>query len=72
MIKYFNKFWFTFTAILCTVFVVLFFPMTIEKVGIGKAIIYTIIGLVVIWIVYFVRAYIFTQIFSDNTNSDKE
>ena len=66
MRKYFNTFWVIFTVILSVTFVVLFSFVLAEGLGIAKIVIYNLIGLIVIWIVYFIRAYIFTKYFSEN------
>jgi hypothetical protein len=68
MSKYVNKWWFAITILLNVVFAALFIPIATRNVGLWKAILYTLIGLIVIWIVYFIRAYIFGQIFSKTNN----
>jgi len=66
MSKYVNKTWISITIILCVVFVVLFFPVAAERVGTLKSILFTLIGIAVIWIVYYLRASIFSKICSKN------
>jgi len=61
MSKYVSKFWITFTLILSIVFIALFVPLTVESIGIVKTVVYTLIALLVIWGVYFIRAYIFSN-----------
>ena len=61
MSKYVSKFWITFTVILSIVFIALFVPITVESIGIVKTVVYTLIALLVIWGVYFIRAYIFSN-----------
>lgn len=64
MSRYVNKFWIGITILLNVIFAALFIPGAARNVGYGKAILYTIIGLIVIWIVYFMRVRIFGQTFS--------
>lgn len=66
MRKYFNRFWFIFTVILSAAFVVLFSSVLAESIGTVKTVIYNLIGLLVIWLVYIIRAYIFTKYLSNN------
>lgn len=65
MKKYIHRTWIMITAILSVVFTALFLPLASGEVGLLKAVTYNAIGLLVIWIVYFVRAYLFTILFSD-------
>jgi hypothetical protein len=44
--------------------------MTLKSVGAAKAVSYTLTGVAVIWIVYFVRAHIFSG--SDTNGKDEE
>ncbi len=58
--KYINKHWVIITIVLSVVFIMVFLPLTIKSVGSAKATSYTVTGVAVIWIVYFVRAYLFS------------
>ncbi len=71
MKHYFNKLWVIITVILNVVFVILFFPLSLKRVGTIKAIVFTLIGLLIIWIVYFVRAYIFSKYFGEKDKNGK-
>ncbi|MEN8118139.1 MAG: hypothetical protein ABFS16_14235 [Bacteroidota bacterium] len=51
--------WVVITILLCCVFAVLFFPVASDNVGTYKAVLFTSIGVVVILLVYLVRAHIF-------------
>jgi hypothetical protein len=64
MSKYLNKTWIIITIILSAVFAVLFYPVAAERVGTLKALVFTMIGLLVIWLVYLIRAHIFSKILS--------
>jgi hypothetical protein len=64
--KYYNKFWIAFTLLLSVVFVALFVPATTEKIGFLKAISFAFIALLVIWGVYFIRAFVFSKFDRDN------
>lgn len=66
--KYFSPFWISITIILCILFFVLFFPLALEQVGLYKAIVYSIVGIAVIWLANFARAIIF----ADMNNTGKE
>ena len=61
MSKYFNKYWLTITIVLSVAFALLFFPVAADRAGYMKAAVYTLVGLIVIWIVYFIRAWIFQK-----------
>ena len=61
MKKQFSSFWFILTIFLSAIFVVLFYPGTSERLGTGEAVMYTIVGVLVIWIVFFLRARIFSK-----------
>ena len=62
MKKHKEKLWFTITVILSIIFALLFYNVAIENVRDSDATIYTILGVLVIWIVYFVRGYIFSKL----------
>lgn len=61
--KYYNGFWVGVTTVLSVVFAALFFPMIIPKYSLALSILFTAAGVIFIWIVYFVRAVIFTGLF---------
>ena len=62
MKKYNRKFWFTVTAVLSIIFALLFYNYSKDIVGDSDVTIYTILGVLVIWIVYFILAYVFSKI----------
>lgn len=53
--------WVIATVVLCFVFAVLGFPVFLRARGMPSAVVYTLIGFVVIWLVYYVRAWVFTR-----------
>ena len=53
--------WVIVTAILCVIFAVLAFPIFAKVRGVATAVTYTVIGFVVIWLAYFVRAWAFSR-----------
>ena len=53
--------WIIVPIILSVVFAVLFFPIVQNRYPTALAVLFTIIGICVIWASYFVRAYIFTR-----------
>ena len=61
MKKLFHPFWFVFTLVLSLVFLILFPFAIINHQGLTKTLIFTFLGLAVIWIVYIVRARIFSK-----------
>ncbi len=56
-----SSFWLLLTIFLTAIFVVLFYPAAKERVGNDEAILYTIVGSLVIWIVFFARKRIFPK-----------
>ncbi|MFC2112927.1 hypothetical protein ACFLTA_06640 [Bacteroidota bacterium] len=68
MKKYLNRYWIIISIILCVLLIALFLPLSIKSVGASKALSYTITGVAVIWIVYFIRAYLFRD---DNSSIDQ-
>ena len=60
MKKLFSSFWFLLTVFLSAIFVVLFYPAIKENVGNSEAVLLSIVGVLVIWIVFFVRARMFS------------
>ena len=54
-------FWLILNILLSAIFVVLFYPGTQERLGTGEAVMYTIAGVLVIWIVFFLGARIFSK-----------
>jgi hypothetical protein len=71
MRKLFHPFWTWFTIILTLIFVVLLPASIISRLGLFKTAIFTLIGVAVIWIVYFIRAFIFSKFLSEE-NKTKE
>jgi len=61
MAKLYYRFWISITAVLGGVFAVLFFPVVRQRYGFEKSILFTATGVVVIWAVYFIRAYIISR-----------
>ena len=58
------------SIILCVLLIALFLPLSIKSVGVAKALSYTITGVAVIWIVYFIRAYLFSGFNSGMNEED--
>ena len=56
-----SKPWMIATTLLCIVFALLAFPLFLREKGLTVAIAYTLIGFAVIWLVYYVRAWVFTR-----------
>lgn len=65
-----NPFWIIITVIISVVFGVLFYPAVVGEHGELKTILYTALGILVIWIVYFIRAYIFSNIFNNRKSEN--
>jgi hypothetical protein len=65
MIRYLRSAWVILPLLLSVVFAVLFYPVVQRRYDPALSIIYTFAGVCVIWIVYFIRAHIFTQLFAD-------
>lgn len=59
-----NRFWIAATIVLSVLFAVLFFPEVQARYGLGLSVLFTGVGIAVIWVVYFVRAYVFSQMFN--------
>lgn len=55
------KFWTIVTVIISAVFIVLAFPVFRQSGGTAAGILYTLLGLAVIWAVFFARSWIFTR-----------
>jgi len=70
--KYYNGIWVTATVILSVVFAVLFFPYILPTCGFTGSLFLTLLGLLVIWTVYFLRAYIFTSIWPDENRKGEK
>ena len=64
------KFWVIATVVLSVIFVAIGFPVFLRAQGPGMAVLYTAIGLAVIWSVYLVRAYVFGRSGSTRTRPD--
>jgi hypothetical protein len=61
MKKLYDPFWIGVTIGLSVIFVILLPISIIEKHGTVKTIVFTLIGVVFIWVTYFVRAYFFSN-----------
>ena len=68
MSRLYSKFWVNVTIVLSLIFIFLSFQIFQQKHGFVSAFIYTFIGVSVIWIVYLIRAYIFSS-FDQKKNS---
>ena len=62
MTKNKKKLWFTITVVLSIIFALIFYNVANKNVGDSDATIYTILGVLVIWIVYFLRGYVISKI----------
>lgn len=62
MLKYVRSWWVTLPVVLSIVFVVLFYPVVSQRYSLPASLGFTVIGLCVIWAVYFIRASIFTRL----------
>lgn len=58
--KYLNPFWITLTIAFCILFIVLFTPIALEKLGILWGVLAILAGVMVILLVYLIRVKIFT------------
>lgn len=67
MPRLYNKFWVNVTIVLSLIFIILGFPIFQRKYGFISAFIFTFISVSVIWIVYLIRAYIFST-FENESN----
>ncbi len=70
MRKKLSRVWIIITIAICGLFIVLFLPLSLKSVGAAKAVSYTLTGVAVIWIVYFVRAHIISGFKSDKKHDD--
>lgn len=61
MKKLYDPFWIGVTVVLSIIFVILLPISIIEKHGVVKTIVFTLVGLIFIWVTYFVRAYFFSD-----------
>ena len=61
MASLYNRFWVITTALLCLAFVALFFPPASRRYGAGLATLLASTGVLFIWIIYLIRAYIFSR-----------
>ena len=60
MRKLFSPFWVSITILFTVIFIVLL-PLTIlQRYGLPKTILFTSIGVICIWVVYIIRAFIFS------------
>ncbi len=61
MARLYNRFWVAVTTVLCVVFAVLFFPAVQRKYGFTVSLLMTLLGMLLIWANYLIRAYIFSS-----------
>ena len=66
-----HPFWIGFTIILTLIFIILFPTAIISQYGPIKTAFFTLIGVSVIWAVYFVRAHIFSKLSSEEAETKK-
>ena len=64
MARRYSRIWTGLTMMLSVVFAVLFFPAVHARYTLTESLAYTILGLIVIWGVYFTRAAILSHVFS--------
>lgn len=57
----FHPFWANFTSIITLLFIILFPPAIINKLGATATIIYSLICIAVFWVIYFVWAVLHTK-----------
>ena len=69
--RLFHPFMTVITIVLTLIFIILFPAAIINQHGPFKTAIFTLIGVTVIWIVYFIRAYIFSKILSEEKYTEK-
>jgi hypothetical protein len=72
MRQLFHPFWIGLTIVLTLVFIILFPASIISRHGPFRTTIFTLIGVSVIWIVYFVRAYILSNFSSEESETKKK
>jgi hypothetical protein len=63
--------WVILPILLSAVFAVLFYPIVQRRYDPLFSIMYTFAGVCVIWIVYFIRAHIFSSLFTDKQRWDR-
>ena len=63
--KYHNRFQIGVTTVLSVIFAALFFALTIEAYGFLLSTLLTAVGVVFIWIIYFIRILIFTVLLKE-------
>ena len=61
MNKLSTYFWPALTVLLSIVFATLFYPVAEQGYGEVKATLFTLLGLIVIWLVYAIRVFIFSR-----------
>jgi hypothetical protein len=72
MARFYNRFWIGMTVVLCGIFAVLLFPAIRPGHGTLNAALYTLLGILVIWAVYFVRVYVFSRLDENRSGTDDE
>jgi hypothetical protein len=59
MARFYSPFWITVTSLLCVVFAILLYPAIVHRYGVLMSLLFTGLGVIFIWMVYFVRAWVF-------------
>ena len=66
-----DSFWIRVTVILSVFFAIMLPVSIIEKHGTAKTIVFTVLGIIFIWVTYFVRAYFFSDKKEKDSNKTK-
>jgi len=66
-----DPFWIRVTVILSIFFAIMLPVSIIEKHGTAKTIVFTVLGIIFIWVTYFVRAYFFSDEKENDNNKIK-
>lgn len=69
MTRYHSRFWLYVTILLCVLFAVLFYPVVHGPYGVGLSLLFTAIGVAVIWGVYLIRAAVFSRLFQEKNDA---
>lgn len=64
--------WIALPVLLSIIFAVLFYPVVSQSYGQGASVGLTVAGICVIWVVYFVRAYVFARMFETSSRNKDE
>lgn len=71
MKKLANRYWIIITIIICGLFIVVFLPLSMRSVGLTKAFSYTLTGVAVIWVIYFIKTSILNRSDDRENKSDQ-